>query len=154
LVNDFIAELLNTLNPFQKAQEFTELDCAVAAADITSGQVAIEPVVVHMERLTVISAGAVDLDTEKIDITFNSKQRTGLGISASDLVNPFIKVGGTLASPSIELDPASTVVKGGLAVATLGLSIVADSLAGRYLSSKDPCGDALEQLAERDRQTP
>jgi uncharacterized protein involved in outer membrane biogenesis len=150
LVNDFVAELFNTLNPFAKSEEFTSLDCAVVAADVASGKVTLDPIIVHLERLTVISKGLIDLDSEQLDITFNSKQRKGLGISASDLVKPFIKVGGTLASPSIELDPAG----GGLAVATLGLSILADSLVGRYLSSKDPCGDALKRLEKRDSGTP
>ncbi|MBT8050168.1 MAG: AsmA family protein [Gammaproteobacteria bacterium] len=150
LVNDFVAELLNTLNPFAKSEEFTSLDCAVIAADVASGQVTLDPIILHLERLTVISKGLIDLDSEQLDLTFNSKQRKGLGISASDLVKPFIKVGGTLASPSIELDPSG----GGLAVATLGLSILADSLVGRYLSSKDPCGDALQRLEKRDSGTP
>ena len=87
-------------------------------------------------------------------MVFNSKQRKGLGISASDLVNPFIKIGGTLAAPAIELDPTSTVVKGGLAVATMGISILANSLAGRYLSSKDPCGDAQKAIDKPDAKSP
>ena len=150
LVSDFLTGLLRTLNPWSKSQEFTQLECAVAAADITSGQVAIGPVVFHAEQVTVLAQGGIDLGTEKIDLSFNSKQRKGLGISASDLVNPFVKIGGTLARPSLELDPAGTVAKGGLAVATAGLSIVATSIAERHLSSKDPCGDALKTIHEKD----
>ena len=153
LTNDFIAELLGILNPFSKTREFTQIECAVAAAEIESGQVALDPIVLQTEQLTVVSQGAIDLGTEKIDLTFNSKQRKGLGFSASDLVNPFIKVGGTLASPVIELDPAGTVVRGGLAVVTGGLSILANSLAERFLSSNDPCGKALEQIEKRDRES-
>ena len=43
------------------------------------------------------------------------------------------------------------MVKGGIAVATAGLSILASSLADRYLSSKTPCEDALEEIRKRDR---
>ena len=154
LMGDFSTQLLSTLNPFREEDEFSHLECAVAAADINSGMVELHPLVVHLRQLTIISEGTLDLKTEKLDFSFNSKQRKGLGISASDLVKPFIKVGGTLVSPMIELDPAGTVVKGGLAVATVGLSILAKSMSDRFLSSKDPCGDALKLIAEQDSKQP
>jgi uncharacterized protein involved in outer membrane biogenesis len=154
LFNDFMTQLTDTLNPFKEDQEFTQLDCAVAAADVESGLLTLKPLVIHMRQVTVISQGTLDLKTEELDITFNSKQRRGLGISASDLFNRFIKVGGTLAAPMLEIDPAGTVVKGGLAVATAGLSIIAKSFSDRYLSSKDPCGDALKSIAKRDSKQP
>ena len=154
LLSDFLTELIDTLNPFSERQNVTRLDCLVVGADATAGQVVVAPVVVHAERLTVVSAGEIDLHTEKINFDFETRPRTGLGISASDLVKPFVRVGGTLAEPSMALDPAGTVVKGGLAVATAGLSILANSLANRFLSSKDPCGDAVRELEKRDGATP
>jgi hypothetical protein len=66
------------------------------------------------------------------------------------VVHPFIKVAGTLASPTIELDPGKAAVTGTVAVATLGLSLIGKSLFDRFLSSKDPCGDALKQLQKDD----
>lgn len=150
LLSDFGTQLLGRLNPFSQTDPYTQLECVVAAADVVAGEVSLEPAIFHGRRVTVVGQGTIDLDTEKLAITFNSKPRKGLGISASDLVNPFIRVGGTLAAPAMELDPAGTVVKGGIAVATAGLSILASSLADRYLSSKDPCGDALEKIAKRD----
>ena len=154
LLNDFMTQLTDTLNPFSEQQEFTQLDCAVVAADIESGLVQLQPLVAHLQQVTIISEGTLDLKTEELNFSFNSKQRKGLGISASDLVNPFFKVGGTLAAPMIELDPAGTVVRGGIAVATAGLSIVAKSMSDRFLSSKDPCGDALKKIAKRDSNQP
>jgi hypothetical protein len=153
LTSDFVTELLRTLNPWSKTEQFTELECAVIAADIESGQMKIDPAILHLKRVTVLASGGIDLASERIDLRFDSRQREGLGVSATDLVNPFIKVGGTLAKPSLELDPARSVVGGGLAVATAGLSILAKSLAERFLSTKDPCGKALEAIRERDAQT-
>lgn len=150
LLGDFTTELFNTLNPFSEPNQYTQLECAIAAADITSGQVKLDPTILVTNQLTIVSQGRIDLDTERLDITYNTMQRKGLGISASDLVNPFVKVGGTLLSPSLELDPTGTVVKGGIAAATAGLSILATSLAERYLGSKDPCGKALREIEERD----
>ncbi|MGD8345934.1 MAG: AsmA family protein [Lysobacterales bacterium] len=150
LTNDFLDELLTTLNPFSKRSDLSQLDCEVAAADITSGQVALSPVVIQLREITIIADGQIDLNTEKMKINFNTKPRRGLGISAGDLVNPFIQVGGTLAQPMLQLNPAGTVVEGGLAVATAGISILAKSLSDRFLSSRDPCGDALKEIEKRD----
>jgi uncharacterized protein involved in outer membrane biogenesis len=150
LFSDFLTQLFNTLNPFAKTSEYTRLDCAVMAADIISGQVAVFPVIFHTEQVTILSKGIIDLKTEDIDLSFNSKPRTGIGISAGALINPMIKVGGRLTTPAVEIDPAGTVVSGGLAVATLGISVLAKSMSDRFLSSKDPCGEARKEIDKRD----
>jgi len=154
LLSDFLMQFLNVLMPWTESQQYTRLKCAVGAADISDGKLKLDPLVVNARQVTIISHGTIDLETEQIDLFFNSKQRRGFGISASNLINPFIKIGGTLAAPAIELDPTNTVVKGGIAVATAGLSILARSLADRYLSSKDPCGDAQKAIDKRDGKSP
>ncbi|MEJ2383337.1 MAG: AsmA-like C-terminal region-containing protein [Xanthomonadales bacterium] len=154
LLTDFLSELIAALNPFSQREAVTRLDCLVIGADATDGQVEVGPAVIHAERLTIVTKGDIDLHTERIVLDFETRPRTGIGISASDVINPFVRVGGTLTKPAITLNPAGTVVEGGLAVATAGLSILAKSLAKRYLSSRDPCGDALRDLEERDRETP
>jgi uncharacterized protein involved in outer membrane biogenesis len=150
LFSDFLTQLFNTLNPFAQTSEYTKLDCAVMAADVASGQVVVFPVIFHTEQVTILSEGTVDLKTEKIDLSFNTKPRTGIGLSAGALINPLIKVGGRLTTPAVEMDPAGTVVSGGLAVATIGISVLAKSWSDRFLSSKDPCGDARKEITKRD----
>jgi len=150
LFSDFMTELFVVLNPFAKAKKFTQLDCAVVAAEARSGKVDVFPAIYHTEQLTILSQGTIDLDTEKIDLSFNTKPRKGLGFSAGVLINPLIKVGGTLAAPAIELDPSSTVKSTGLAVATVGISLLAKSMSDRFLSSTDPCGDARQEIAKMD----
>jgi hypothetical protein len=150
LLSDFVTELFTLLNPFAETSEYTLLECAVYAADIESGQVAVFPVIFHTEQLTILSEGTVDLDTEHVDLSFNTKVRKGLGLSAGMIINPLIKVGGRLNSPAIELDPKGTVITGGLAVATAGISLLAKSMNDRFLSSEDPCGDALKEIEKRE----
>jgi uncharacterized protein involved in outer membrane biogenesis len=150
LLNDFLTELFTTLNPFAKKSEYTTLDCSVWAATIVDGQVEVFPVVVQTEELTILTQGAIDLHTEKIDLSFSTKPRTGIGISAGILINPLIKVRGRLVAPAVELDPAGAAVSSGLAVATAGISLLAKSMSDRFLSSKDPCGDARKEIDNRD----
>ncbi len=150
LYTGFITELINLLNPFHKTSAYTHLDCAVIGADARAGIVKVYPVIYHTEQLTTLSEGALDLHTEQIDFAFHTKPRKGLGLSAGTLINPFIKLGGTLEAPAITLDPAGTITSGGLAVATLGISVLAKSMADRFLSSPDPCGDARKEIAKLD----
>jgi uncharacterized protein involved in outer membrane biogenesis len=150
LVTSFSSQLFNAINPnFDEAQN-TFVECSVAAADITAGRVSLQPLIINSHTATIFSQGHIDLGTEEIDLSFNSKARTGIGLSASDFVNPFVKVGGTLVEPTMEMDKKGALVQGGLAVATAGLSIIGRSLGDRYLGSKDPCGDALKEIRNRD----
>jgi uncharacterized protein involved in outer membrane biogenesis len=146
LFSDFLTELFDALNPLAETSGYTKLDCAVFAADIAGGQVRLEPVIVHTEQFTVFSGGTVDLRSEKIDLSFNTKPRKGLGITPSTVINPLIKVGGRLAQPAIELDPARAAISSGAAVATAGLTVFARGFADRWLASKDPCGDARKEI--------
>jgi len=54
-----------------------------------------------------------------------------------------------LGKPSLVLDPESVVIEGSVAVATMGLSILAKGLKDRFFSAKDPCGNALAAADEQ-----
>jgi len=151
LFSDFLTELFDTLNPLAEKSDYSRMECSVFAADIVAGNVALEPAVVNFEGLTVISKGTIDLRSEKINLSFNTKPRKGLGITPGTVINTLVKVGGTLKAPAIELDPAGAIVSGTLGVATAGLSVVAKGFADRFLSSRDPCGDARKEIEKRDR---
>jgi hypothetical protein len=145
IFGNFMGEILSLLNPFSKTEKFTVNECAVTVVNIDSGVITVDPVVSQTEKMTMVAKGVIDLNTEKVQFTFNTKLRKGIGISASMVVNPFVSITGTLMSPVIGLDPAAVAVKGTVAVATLGISLLVKSLADRYFSSKDPCGDALKK---------
>jgi len=133
-----------------ESSAYTSLECLVWGADIVAGRVTVDPMITHLEQFTILSKGSVNLQTEKLNLSFNTKPRKGLGITPGTVINTLIKVGGTLKKPAIEIDPAGAIVGGTAAVATAGLSIIAKSFSDRFLSSKDPCGDARKELAKRD----
>ncbi|MDH3895286.1 MAG: hypothetical protein OES78_12075 [Chromatiales bacterium] len=70
----------------------------------------------------IVGGGDIDLNTEKLNIEFNTKPRKGVGVSADMFITPFIKLGGTLASPKIGLSKKGVLLSGGAAVLTGGLS--------------------------------
>ena len=150
--SDFLTRLFSGLIPANKNSAYTKYDCGVFAADVVAGQVKVDPLIIRTEHVTVLSVGTINLETEKIDFNFQTKPRTGLGINAGTVINQFIKVGGTLKHPVTEFNPAGAVIGGGAAAATLGLSYVAKSFFDRFLSSRDPCGEARKKLEKADGQ--
>jgi uncharacterized protein involved in outer membrane biogenesis len=152
IFSDLLSELFATLNPYAKKSEYTQLECSLINAKITSGNVLVKPLIFQTEQLTIFSGGLIDLNTEKMSLDFETKLRKGIGLSAGMAINPFIRLGGSLSSPGIELDPAGVAITGGVAVATAGLSLVGKSLWDRFLTSKDPCGKALKKLQKLDQE--
>ena len=106
-------------------------------------------IVIRTKELDVISTGSVDLRTEAIDFNFKTTARGGLGFSAGELLNSYVKVSGTLSRPHLTVDPKGTLVYGGAAFATGGLSILATTLWDRVTRQKDPCAAALAEANRR-----
>jgi hypothetical protein len=142
---DLFAELLSSLNPFAASDSYTRVECSVLAMNFDDGKASGEPsFVFQTNKLRIFANSKVDLKTEALDVNFRIVPRKGLGVSLSGLVNPYIRLTGTLVRPALILDPERLLVEGGVAVATAGLSILAKGLKDRYLSDKDPCGTAIE----------
>jgi hypothetical protein len=144
--NDFLLEVLGSVNPFSKSDPNTNFECGVIVLKIDDGKLVGEPALIaQTERLRVLANTEIDLKTEELDAVINTVPRKGLGLSVSSLLNPFIKIDGTLADPALNLDPEGVVVEGGIAVATGGLSFLAKRFKDRFLSAQDPCGNLLEK---------
>jgi hypothetical protein len=148
--SDFLFQLLNTINPFAKTDPNTNLKCAVILATLEQGKLFGKPaLVLQSDRLNVFAVTNIDLSTESLDVTFNTVPQKGLGLSLSNLVNPYVKVVGTLGSPILALNQEGAILEGGAAVATGGLSIIALGLKDRFLSDKNPCGSAIAKTDEQ-----
>ena len=150
LAAGFITQLISTLNPFTKRQPYTEMVCQALLFRTDGGVLRTDPaIVVRMKELDIISQGSIDLRTEKIDFTFKTSARSGLGISAAQFVNPYVKVSGTLAAPGLTVDPTGALVTGGAAFATGGLSILATTVWDRVSRQKDPCAAAVAEADKK-----
>jgi uncharacterized protein involved in outer membrane biogenesis len=147
LYGNFFAELISTVNPFVTRKPYTNISCFVAYADIVDGVATINPGgVMQTEMLNIFSRGQINLTTERINLRFDTAARSGIGVSLSDFVNPFVGITGTLSNPSLGVDPENAMFEGGFAYATGGLSIIFKGLFNRWLTSDDPC-TRLEEKA-------
>jgi uncharacterized protein involved in outer membrane biogenesis len=141
---DIFAQLFQALNPLAKDEEFTTLDCLIFGLDITSGKADINGMYVQAEKIKIVGDGDIDLTSEALNIEFNTKPRKGVGVSADMFVTPFVKLTGTLASPSIGLDKKGAL----LAVGTGGLSVLAEAAADRAAGEKDSCAAVLAEVGD------
>jgi uncharacterized protein involved in outer membrane biogenesis len=143
---DLIAQIFSALNPFAKDEEFSNWDCTVFALEIEEGEAAITGMLAQGEKLKIVGGGSIDLDSEKIDIEFNTKPRKGVGVSADMFVTPFVKVSGTLTDPGVGLNEKGVLLAGGAAVATGGLSLLIKGAIDRITGGSDSCEKVIEDV--------
>ena len=149
----FGRSLLDTMNPFDKQSDKSELVCAIVRFDITDGMAdANDKIVAQMTDVTWFGGGNINLKTETINVGAQSKPRKGLGINIGGLAG-LVHVGGTLANPKIIPDPVGVATTYGhryLAVATGGLWLLVKGLWDRSQANSDVCAKILE-IGEKEK---
>ncbi len=148
--SDLLMETINKLNPFAKQDPTTELQCALVLFDAEAGVLKTNnQLVLETTKMEIIGNGDVDLGEETLNITFAPNAKSGVGINVGSLVK-FLKLGGTLASPSPAADAGGLLKSGlaiGAAISTGGASVVAEGLAKRALNAGSACDTARQQEA-------
>ena len=139
LFGDMLLQIMRALNPLRKKQVYREFDCGIYDVVIADGIATLKNVAVQTKTMTVLAVGDIDLGTEKLKLVIRAKPREGLGISVGGAVNSFLRLGGTLRNPKLQIDPKGTAVTGGVAVATGGLSLLARGLFDRLTAEADIC---------------
>jgi uncharacterized protein involved in outer membrane biogenesis len=135
-----IGQLVGKLNPFAKEDPFTEVDCTVARIDILNGKATVVPVLLQTRKVTVTADGTVDLLTEAITFNFNTRPRSGIGVSPGMFTNPFLELRGTLTTPKLSAGKKGMA----LAVATGGVTVIAGGIADRVKGEADMCKTTLD----------
>jgi hypothetical protein len=149
LYGDMLQEILSVINPFYTADPITTFECIVLPLEFNDGQLTSVPnAFIRTDKIRIVSGMDIDLKTEALDMGFRTTPRRGIVISAGEILNPFVKVVGTLAAPRLAVDEQGVLVSGGTAVATGGLSILARAAWERLNRSKDPCNDTTEKARE------
>jgi len=146
IYGDILDEILTTINPFSKDDSETRIECIVLPIEISDGDLGFTPnALVRTDKIRIMSDASMDLKSEKIEISFQTTPRRGLTISTGELLNPYVMVVGTLAAPRLAVDAKGSLITGGAAVATGGLSILAKAAWDRLARSKAPCETAASE---------
>ena len=148
--------ILRILSPFEDKRESAPVNCFVNNIEIKDGLADVK-LLLDTDRTSIFGAGDVDLKTEKLDLGIKPTPKRGampadISFSFRDLSQPF-KLGGTLASPSLAIDPGRTAfvigkLAGALALGPIGwAAFFVDVSVGK----KDPCAVALGTDAIKDQ---
>jgi len=137
------ADVVRVLGPLQEGRAQTKLNCVVGRYDIKDGLVTSKVNVTDTGRMTVVGEGTVNLGTEQLALMFTPAPKNASLVS---LAVP-IRVGGTLAEPSISPDTgaalkgAAGAVAGSLLLGPAG--VILPFVSGGQRGTQDPCGQAL-----------
>ncbi len=146
---DFVITVFDAVNPLYKKSTQTVLECAVAYLPINSGMVNIKDSVgLVTDRLDIVLSGAINLNSEVLDININPSEKSGLttGVDLGGLV----KIEGTLQNPKAGVNKAGVVTSAvsiGLGFLTGGISIAAEN-AKSLATKSQPCKTALHAWSE------
>lgn len=151
---DLLAQLFSALNPLAETQKHMAFECGIVAVALEDGEATLDPLAFQSEQLQVIAGGSVNLETEAIDIEFNTRPREGVGVSADMFVTPFVSLEGTLANPGVGLNESSTLLAGGAAVMTGGMSLLWKGLLDRAAGTVDHCEETFRNHSHPPLESP
>jgi uncharacterized protein involved in outer membrane biogenesis len=156
---DVRTELFSMINPFMKEEQYTTLKCGVVRYDIKDGMATTENgIVVETDKLLILGTGTINLKNEQLALLIESKPKEDVVkgtlkslIKVGDVsLAGLVQVGGTLAEPGLELNPAGVLKQGAsvtAAVATGGLSTLAMRLIEEATKDENHCLTAQRKPA-------
>lgn len=143
--SDVALSLLQSFNPLSKDDPTTRLECAVFNFPIDDGVLeSSQGIGIMTSKLSVLGGGTINLGAETLLLRLSPKPREGIGLSLAGLAD-FIQLGGTLRNPRPVTDAKGAAVAGlkvGAAVATAGLSVLAEGALDRADGDRDVCAIA------------
>jgi len=142
LFGDMILQIIRTLNPLKKKEAYTTVECALYDVNIENGVATIQNLAIQSDVLTILAFGNVNFGNEVLSLSVRATPREGIGISIGGVANSFLKLGGTLKKPQLQIDPTASVTTTGVAIATGGISLLARGLWDRMSASNDICKDS------------
>lgn len=141
---DVFITLFDAINPMRKKTNETTLECAVAYLPVKNGLVTVrDSIGIETDRLNIVLTGAVNLNTEQINLAFYPKEKSGLtaGLDLASLV----RLQGSLVKPQVGINKEAAVHQAltlGLGFLTGGASIVAQNAEG-VMNKTHPCREAM-----------
>jgi uncharacterized protein involved in outer membrane biogenesis len=146
-------EIFGLILPKSPGHDDLNLTCLASMLYIKDGQVTTQPALaIRTDKIEIIAKGSMDLKTEEMKFNFNATPTKALKITASELFNPYILVGGTLSEPEVGIDPSKALLHGGAAIGTAGISILAKGFLDRVGTALKLCEEMREEIREKRNQ--
>ena len=142
LTTDALATVIAALNPFSKKERYTGIVCGVHVTHVEDGVARLDPLAIVTDKMKIAGRGRIYLETERLDLSWTAKPRRGIGLSASMITNPYVKLGGTLSNPQLTVKPLQAAGATAAAFGTAGLSLLAKGFWDRFTSTKRVCKKA------------
>jgi hypothetical protein len=145
LFDEGIANQMMTLfNPLEGRSSMTPIECLVIRFDSAGGIAKLSKMIWVTPDSIVVGGGQIDMSTEKIDIGIQPTPKKGT-ISLGVLTKPF-RLGGTLASPAMQIDPKATAltagrIAGGMLFGPIGIAVAFTSIGDK---AANPCLEAVK----------
>jgi len=140
-------KVLAVVTPQSKKEESVNVQCAALSLHIESGLATTIPYIAfETDRVVLLSSGTLNLKNEELKLDFNATPVQALNFSVGEVFHSSIAVTGTLMNIKIAADPGKVLLYGGVAVGTLGLSILAKGLIDRVVTADKPCRKMLDEM--------
>ena len=144
---DLVTEAVSALNPLDKEKNTTTINCSAAKFDINDGLFkTYKGFIADSEAFTITGESMINFKDQAIDIKVNTNPKEGLGLGLGDLARA-IQIKGTIESPKVALNPEGIAELGatiGAAVATGGVSLLAQGQIEKLKAKSDVCSSVLE----------
>ena len=144
---DVVTEVLGTIAMQSREDETTHVRCGVVRVPVRNGLVSVDrTIAMETTRAALSASGSIDFRNEGLDLGFDLVGRNGPNLGASSF-SGLVRVRGTIAEPEVGADAAgiagaAATVAG--AVATGGLSLIAQGLISQIAADRSTCRTALE----------
>jgi uncharacterized protein involved in outer membrane biogenesis len=135
-----LTDVISAINPLSKVDEDFHLVCLALSLEAKKGLLNTTPAItLKTNHITTWATGTLDLSNETLNINFQTVPSKAINVSASELINQFVVLTGTLAKPQISIDPTRAAISGTAAVVTGGLSLLAKAAMDRMKNTQDLC---------------
>jgi AsmA family protein len=151
--SQFGSIMLQIFAPVSKDGNTTEINCLVSGFAARKGLVEVTTLVADTHEVVVLGKGSLNLEEETLDLSIRPFPKRGVGgisLSLTELTKAF-KLGGTLAEPSLRIDPLRSALAIGKMVGGMvlfGPAGAAVVFAGQTAGEGDFCLAAMEAARE------
>lgn len=138
--------------PAEDKPQGTHIECMVVNLKVKDGISSFDrKIALATDKIDVLGSGTLNFKTEQLDVGAVPQAREGIGISSKQLAE-LVRLRGTFANPKVAPDTKAALKAGlsaGAAVATGGLSLLAQGLLNKSKAETDPCAVALGKTPEQ-----